>query len=97
MIRSFRLLKSARFELQAPTLSDAVLDQLEKALNRLAANPRHPSLRTHEVQGTFGDYGGKIFEAYVSMKYRITWEYGPRQGEITLRNVDNHDECLRRP
>ncbi|MBI3296572.1 MAG: hypothetical protein HYZ75_00295 [Elusimicrobia bacterium] len=63
----------------------------------MAANPRHPSLRTHPVEGAVGDFGTKVFEAYVSEKYRLTWEYGPKKGDITLRNVDNHDDCLASP
>lgn len=59
--------------------------------------PRHASLRTHKVSGSRGDYGGDVFEATVTMKYRMTWEYGPGKGEITLRNIDNHDECLGEP
>ena len=61
------------------------------------ADPRYPALGTHQVEGAKGDLGGRIFEAYISRKYRMTWEYGPGKAEITLRNVDNHDECLKKP
>lgn len=71
--------------------------QLKSKLRFLETNPRHPSLESHAVERTTGDFGGKVFESYVTEKYRMTWEYGPSKGEITLRNVDNHDECLKRP
>ena len=97
MTPRFKLNTTERFEEQAARLPRAVFEQLEDRLKFLENNPRHPSLRAHEVKGALGDYGGKIFEAYVSDKYRLTWEYGPRKGEILLRNVDNHDVCLKRP
>jgi hypothetical protein len=93
----FVLVASERFEEQAVRLPEAVYKQLRTRLSFLASDPRHPSFKTHEVTGAIGDHGGKVFEAYVSDKYRMTWEYGPSKGEITLRNVDNHDECLNSP
>ncbi len=97
MTPRFRLIATERFKSQAGRLPGQVVRQLETRLDFLTKNPRHPSLQTHEVQGALGDFGGKIFEAYVNDKYRMTWEYGPEKGEITLRNVDNHDECLGLP
>lgn len=97
MTARFRLVTTGRFESQASLLPDSIYRQLAEKLRFLEGNPRHPSLRTHEVKHATGDFGGKIFEAYVSEKYRMTWEYGPSKGEITLRNVDNHDDCLRQP
>lgn len=60
-----------------------------KTITRLAENPRHPSLQTHPVQGVPG-----VFEAYVDMANRLTFEYG--DGCIVLRNHCNHD-ILKRP
>jgi len=94
---AFRLVASERFETQAAGLPEGIFEQLKTRLSYLSANPRHPSLRTHEVLGVLGAFGGKVFEAYVTDKYRMTWEYGPAKNEIFLRNVDNHDECLRKP
>ncbi len=94
---SFVLVTTERFEEQVVRLPEAVYNQLKTRLAFLEADPRHRSLNAHEVKGAFGDFGGKIFEAYVTDKYRMTWEYGPSKGAITLRNVDNHDECLRNP
>ncbi len=93
----FRLVATARFLSQAEHLPHEVYLQLQKQILLLEQNPRHPSLRTHEVRNAVGNHGGKIFEGYVNKQYRFTWEYGQEQAEIILRNVDNHDECLRSP
>ncbi len=66
-------------------------------LEFLEENPRHPSLQTHQIKNAVGDFGGKVFEAYVNEKYRLSWEYGASRGEVVLRNVDNHDDCLKHP
>ena len=84
------------FETKLKKLPEPVKNAAQKAILFLATNPRHPSLKTHKVDKAFGDFGGDVFEVYVTMKYRLTWEYGPDQGMITLRNIDNHDECLKR-
>jgi hypothetical protein len=79
-----------RFKLQYAKLPLAIRPKVDKALKLLDANFRHPGLRSHAVEGAPG-----IFEAYVDRKYRMTFE---RSGDILLmRNVDNHDECLRKP
>jgi hypothetical protein len=36
-----------------------------------------------------------VFEAYVDVKYRMTFEL--HKDTFLMRNVDNHDECLRNP
>ena len=97
MIPPFKLIVTERFLNQATELPPGVYDQLQKALRLLEDNPRHPSLRTHEVKCASGDYGGKIFEGYVNLQYRFTWEYGAEKSAIIMRNVDNHDECLKKP
>ena len=94
---SFSLVIPDTFEKKLKKLSPAVREASKKALRFLSENPRHPSLKTHKVQKAIGDFGGDVFEAYVTQKYRLTWEYGPDQGMITLRNIDNHDECLEKP
>lgn len=97
MKAAFKLRWTNRFTDQAAKLPEKVLDQLGKRLEQLQAEPKYPSLGTHQVEGAVGNFGGKVFELYVNMKYRATWEYGPKKGEITLRNVDNHDACLKKP
>ena len=94
---AFTLAATARFLSQAERLPADVSLQLQKQIRLLAQNPRHPSLKTHVVKSAVGSHGGKVFEGYVNMHHRFTWEYGSIPSEIILRNVDNHDECLNHP
>lgn len=63
-----------------------------KALGFLEANPRHPSLQTHEYHSIKGPQGEKIFEAYAegdtSAAYRIFFYYG--RGEIVIVAITPH-------
>ena len=93
----FDLRFTERFLAQLGHLPEEIRKPARKVIRLLASNPRHTSLNTHKISGAEGDYGGDIFEAYITMKYRMTWEYGPDKKEITLRNIDNHDACLGRP
>lgn len=93
---SFTLVIPLPFEKKLKRLPPPILEAAKKTLRLLSDNPRHPSLKTHKVQQVVGDFGGGVFEAYVTKKYRLTWEYGPDQGMISLRNIDNHDECLKK-
>lgn len=92
----FTLVIPHSFEKKIKQLPSLIREAAHKTLLLLSQNPRHPSLKTHKVQKALGDFGGDVFEAYVTQKYRLTWEYGPDQGMLTLRNIDNHDECLKK-
>ncbi len=64
--------------------------KVSKAVWLLNSNFRHPGLKTHQLESHPG-----IYEARVDDKYRMTYE---RQGnKLIMRNVDNHDECLKNP
>jgi mRNA interferase RelE/StbE len=64
-----------------------VQQRAEKAITLLATNPAHPSLRTKKMKGL------DIWEASVTLSYRITYE---RAGELLiLRRIGTHD-ILRR-
>ena len=68
----------------------AIQNKVDKALRLRDSNSRHPGLRSHPIEKAPG-----IFEAYVDDKYRMTFE---RKGDIfIIRNVDNHDDCLKNP
>jgi len=54
-----------------------------KALRFLTENPRHPSLKTHKVEGTV------FMEAYANMDIRIIFER--TSDTIVLRAVGHHD------
>ena len=79
-----------KFDAQYERLPTALQAKIKKALKLLDADFRHPGLHSHPLKGYEG-----IYEAYVDVKYRMTYE---RRGDVLiLRNVDNHDECLKNP
>jgi len=79
-----------RFVKQYAQLPKVIQRKVDKALALLDADFRHPGLRSHPIESASG-----IIEAYVDRKYRMTFE---RRGDtLIMRNVDNHDECLRQP
>lgn len=69
--------------------------KMHKALALFGKDQRHPSLEVKKLQGRDG-----IWEARVNQKNRFTVHYEKdASGETicVLRNVDNHDECLKNP
>jgi len=81
---------TGRFARQYAHLPKGIQRKVDKALKLLDADFRHPGLRSHPVGSVPG-----VFEAHVDSKYRVTFE---RHGDtFIMRNVDNHDECLRHP
>ncbi len=79
-----------RFRKQYGELPTEMQLKVDKAVELLDSDFRHPGLRSHPLQRFPG-----IFEAYVDAKYRMTYE---RQGDtLIMRNVDNHNECLKNP
>jgi hypothetical protein len=81
---------TGRFETKYGKLPENIRQKVKKALRLLDVNYRHPGLRSHPVISAPG-----VYEAYVDKQYRMTYE---RRGDtFVLRNIDNHDECLRNP
>ena len=69
---------------------------IDRAVQRLSENPRHPSLQVHKAKNVPGKYpigGPGVFIAYATKDLRITFEYGPDPGSIALRNCGFHDAC----
>ena len=70
------------------------LKKVTKTLGLLQANPKHPSLQTHEYRSLSGPQGEKVYEAYVENRtpaaFRIFWYYGPGKGAITIVAVTSH-------
>lgn len=63
---------------------------IAECVYRLAEDPRHPGLQTHQVRGVPG-----VWEAYVDRANRVTFHYdGPR---IVFRNHCNHDLMRQSP
>ncbi len=79
-----------RFVKQYARLPKTIQRKVDKALVLLDADFPHPGLRSHPMESAPG-----IIEAYADRKYRMTFER--RGNAILMRNVDNHDDCLRQP
>ncbi len=72
---------------------------IDKAVEYLAGNPRHPSLNIHKAKNGSAKYpvgGQDVFIAYASTSLRITFEYGPEPGMIALRNCGHHESSERK-
>lgn len=97
--RPFSIGYTPRFLRNYESLKADERKRVDKCVRLLAANPRHPSLRTHKVVGFEGEFeaGGRgVFIAYASRELRVTFEYGPQFGMIAVRNCGHHDACERR-
>ena len=84
------LIFTDRFRKAYRKLPTNIQDKAKKALRFLDEDPRHPSLRVRKIQGT-----DDIFEARIDRKYRLSFQFSG--DDKILRNVDNHDECLKNP
>jgi hypothetical protein len=76
--------------------AEGLFKQVNKCVNLLLQNPRHPSLHTHEYDSIPNPYdaGAKVFEAYAQNQtpgaYRVFWCYGRDKGEITFIAITPH-------
>ena len=76
--------------------AEGLFKQIQKCVQPLLANPRHPGLNTHPYSSIPNPYdpNGKVFEAYAQNNtpgaYRVFWCYGPGNGEITLIAITAH-------
>ncbi len=79
-----------RFIKQYWKLPQSIRKKVYKSLALLDADFRGAGLKSHPIRHAPG-----IFEAYVDDRYRMTYS---RNGDVlVMRNVDNHDDCLRNP
>src|SRR5881394_1221491 len=78
------------------TKAEGLFKQVEKYIDLLAANPRHPGLQTHEYHSVAHPYdeNQKVLEAYAQNRtagaYRIFWCYGPGKNQITILAITPH-------
>ena len=86
--RELRVTEEAREELRRLAASPAEAGRYKqalKAIELLATNPRHPSLKTHKFRSVSGPRGEEVFEAYVQNRtpgaYRVFFHYGPDRVE----------------
>jgi mRNA-degrading endonuclease YafQ of YafQ-DinJ toxin-antitoxin module len=64
--------------------------QVDKTIQAMSLNPKHPSLRSKRVQGT-----KDIWEASANMSIRLTFRFS--EDIIQLRNVGTHEQVFRPP
>ena len=62
--------------------------QYRKTLELLELNPRHPSLRLHDLEGRLKG----LSSVSINMSYRIVLEFEIKGKEIILINVGTHDQ-----
>lgn len=69
------------------------LKKLTKVLKLLQTNPKHNSLKTHEIEILSKRYGRKVWESYLENKKpaagRLFWVYYP-PGSITVIGLEPH-------
>ena len=62
--------------------------QYRKTLELLEFNPKHPSLRLHDLEGRLKG----LSSVSINMSYHIVLEFEIKDKEITLINFGNHDQ-----
>ena len=85
------LTRTERFKKSVLDLDGRTREKLQKQLEILISNPRHPSLGVKKIKGT-----KSIFEARADDHHRFTFEYGEKN-EIVLRVVGPHNSALKKP
>ena len=78
------------------TKAEGLFKQVQKCIELLSENPRHPGLHTHEFHALPHPYDTKqkVFEAYAQNRtpgaYRVFWCYGPGKNQITIIAITPH-------
>lgn len=75
----------------------AKLKKVRKALGHLEADPRHPGLKSHKMHSVKGSDPSKpVWDSYVENNtpaaWRIYWQYGPDDHEITVLTIGPHPD-----
>jgi hypothetical protein len=75
---------------------DRLYKKVGKAFVLLSNDPRHPGLRSHEIEALSRRYGVKVWQSYLENKTsgagRLYWVYGPDKNEITVIGLEPHPE-----
>lgn len=75
-------------------------DKWSKSVELLSTNPRHPGLRTHEIDDLSRKFGIKVWQSYLENRTsgarRMFWAYGPGKKQITILAVEHHPESGKR-
>lgn len=81
---NIKLTYSKKFKKRYSSLNDKEKKQLQTKLKIFTQNPKHPSLRTHKIQGTV------FWEFSVNMDIRVVWFYENNE-LIALVDIGHHD------
>ena len=68
-----------------------LINQYEKTLAILQANPHHPALRLHKLKGKLAD----LYSIAINMQYRISLEFTVKEDRIVLIDIGKHDEIYK--
>ncbi|MEW6142890.1 MAG: type II toxin-antitoxin system RelE/ParE family toxin [Chloroflexota bacterium] len=85
-----RIARTERFKRAWKRLTKDEKNQARKALEKLVADMRYPSLGVKKIKGA-----EHVWEARASRSLRLTFQVD--EDKIVLRNIGHHDETLGRP
>ena len=78
----------------------ALFDKWSKALELLSNNPRHPGLKSHEIDDLTEKYGFKVWQSYLENRKagarRMFWAYGPGKESITILGIEKHPDTSKK-
>jgi len=77
---------SEKFVSQFEQLNKKIQDSAEKKIKIFTENHKHPSLKTHKLNGILNGY----FSFSVDLKIRIVFEYGEKN-TVHLLKIGDHD------
>lgn len=67
---------------------------VQKTLQFLKHNPRHPGLQSHKFTSLKGPNAEEVFESCAEQDtpaaYRVFWYYGPDKKQITIITITPH-------
>ena len=90
----FTLEAKANLEALSGASDAARLKKVRRALARLQADPRYPSLQSHKYKSLKGSDDEEVWDSYVEnhtpTAWRIFWHYGPDAGVITIITITPH-------
>lgn len=85
--------RGALASLETPA-SAGRLKKVRRALGRIQADPKYPSLNSHKYTSIHGPNGEDVWESYVENQtpsaWRIFWHYGPGADTITIVSITPH-------
>ena len=88
--------KKQLFELKHDPSLNKRFKAVNKALDYLKVNPRHPSLNIHILENEAGPGGAKVWEAYAENNtpraYRIFFSFGPDKEMISIISIIPHPD-----